>query len=206
MGCCTSGEGAFSACVFPMKLPSLIAVAGLSLVGSVGLRGNDATTPVDLTKRNGPFAPGATITPSQQPLTKASPIQEKRIEKSTLDLPASALGERRAAIDVQEAREKNVREKVSRSPERTELVMSAFNHRDAAITTAAATTKPGTVAKFQDSLTAASTTNMARFPANGGVTTSKINRFVFRKNAPEPAPVTGGAPVTPAAGGGQVLK
>lgn len=189
-----------------MKLPSLIAVASLSLVGSASLRAEDATTPVDLTKRNGFFAPAATVNPDQKPMVRDSQIQEKRVEKNTIEKRPAAVGERRAAIDVQETRDKTVREKDSHRPERREQAMSQFNHRDAAITTAGATTKPATVAKYQDSLSAASASNMARFPANGGMTASKINRFVFRKNAPDSPALTGDATVTPAGGGGKVLK
>ena len=35
---------------------------------------------------------------------------------------------------------------------------------------------------------------------------SKINRFVFLKNSPEPTPVTSGAAVTPAGGSNPVQK
>ena len=189
-----------------MKLPSLIAVASLSLVGSALLRAEDATTPVDLTKRNGFFAPAATVNPDQKPMGRDSQVQEKRVEKNTIEKRPATVGDRRAAIDVQEARDKNVREKDSHRPERTEQAMNQFNHRDAAITTAGATTKPPIVAKYQDSLSSARASNMARFPANGGMTASKINRFVFRKNAPEAAALTGDAAITPAGGGGKVLQ
>jgi hypothetical protein len=153
-----------------------------SLVGAVWLRAAEPTAPVDPSQRNEAFAPSGTINPDRRPIAVDSKIQEKRVEKSTIEKPASALGDRRSPIEVQEAREKNVREKVSRQPERTDPAMSSFDHRDAAITTAASTTKPAMVAKYQNSLTSASEANMARFPANGGVTTSKINRFVFKKN------------------------
>lgn len=189
-----------------MKLPSLIAVASLSLVGPAWLRADDATTPVDLTRRNGAFAPGATISPEQKPLARDSQLQEKRFEKSTIEKQPAAVGDRRAAIEVQETRDKTVREKDSHRPERTEQAMSQFNRRDAAITTAGANTKPAMVAKYQNSLSAASASNMARFPAIDAMAASKINRFVFRKNAPEAPALTGDAAITPAGGGGKVLK
>jgi hypothetical protein len=62
------------------------------------------------------------------------------------------------------------------------------------------------VAKYQDGLTSASATNMARFPAVDRATGAKINRFVFRKNPDEVSAVTGGAEVTPAAGGSVIRK
>jgi len=189
-----------------MKLPSLIVVASLSLAGWFPLRAADSTQPVDLTQRNDPFAPAATIAPEKKDLSRADAVQDKRVEKTTLDKKPAALGDRRAAISVEVARDKNIREKDSHRPETVEQPMNAFNHRDAAITTASDTKKPPLVAKYQDSLAAASVTNMARFPALDRATTAKINRFVFRKNSPDPAPVTGDAVVTPAAGGSPVLK
>jgi hypothetical protein len=189
-----------------MKLSGLIAAASLSGFSFLPARASDATKPVDYTQRNDPFAPAATITPEKKELPRADAIQDKRVEKTTIDKQPAAIGDRRAAIDVQETREKKVREKNSLRPETVEQPMSAFNHREATITTAADTKKPPTVAKYQDSLTAASASNMARFPALDRATTVKINRFVFKKNSSEAAPVTADAPVTPAAGGSPVQK
>jgi hypothetical protein len=189
-----------------MKLPSLLAATGLSLLGGLAARGADATTPVDYTQRNDTFAPAATVTPEKQGLKRADSVQEKRVEKNTIEKQPAAVGDRRAAINVEEAREKNVREKQSSRPATVEPPRSVFDHREAAITTAADTRKPPVVAKYQDSLAAASASNMARFPALDRATAAKVNRFVFRKNAPEPSPVTGDASVTPAAGGSPVQK
>jgi hypothetical protein len=170
------------------------------------MRGADATAPVDYTQRNAPFAPAATVTPQKKELPRADSVQEKRVEKAAVDKTAAAVGDRRAAIAVEEARDKNVREKTSSRPESFTQTMSAFNHRDATLTTGADVRKPPMVAKYQDSLTAASASNMARFPALDGATTAKINRFVFRKNAPDSTALTGDAPVTPAAGGSAPLR
>ena len=172
---------------------------------SIG-RTAEATQPIDYAQRNDAFAPAATVTPGAKTPQLDSTVQDKRVETTTLDKKSSALGDRRAAIDMQEAREKNVREKDSHRPETIEQPMSAFNHREATMATAIDTKKPPLVTKFQDSLTSASATNMARFPAAGGAATAKINRFVFRKNAPDSAAALGGTPVTPAAGGAVVQK
>jgi hypothetical protein len=168
----------------------------------------DATSPVDVTERNTPYAPAATIVPDKQtPAAKPNPrVQDRRFETTTVERQTSALDGQRAAIDVREARDKNVREKDSHRPERTEQPVSAFNHRPAAIATGSDTTKPPTVAKYQDSLTAASASNMARFPALDRATSAKINRFVFRKNPPEADSALAGATVTPAAGGSAIPK
>ncbi len=182
-----------------MKLPSLI-LASVSLLGAIGARGADATSPIDLTQRNQPFAPAATVTPDKKTLPRADAVQEKRVEKDLVAKKPSAVGDDRAAITIEETNEKKVREKESRRPGKVEQPMSRFNHRDAAIVPANETKKPPMVAKYQDSLAAASASNMARFPALDRATTAKINRFVFLKNSPDPSPVTADAAVTPAGG------
>lgn len=183
-----------------MKSSRFIA-ASLGLLGAPAVRSADATAPVDYTQRNQPFAPAATVTPDKKELPRADAVQGKRVEKTTVDKQPAAVGDRRAPIAVEETRDKNVREKNSSRPETVAQPMNAFNHRDASITTAADTKKPPLVAKYQDSLAAASVSNMARFPALDRATTAKINRFVFRKNAPDGAAITQDAPVTRAASG-----
>ena len=59
----------------------------------------------------------------------------------------------------------NVREKQSHRVEPVEVPRSAFDHRTATISTGGDTKQPPLVRKYQDSLVAASATNMARFPA-----------------------------------------
>jgi hypothetical protein len=189
-----------------MKFPRLSVLACLSVGGVAIGRASDATQPVDYTQRNDAFAPAATVAPGTRTPQLDSAVQDKRVETTTLDKKSAALGDRRAAIDVQETSKKAVREKESYRPEGQEQTMSAFNHREAPMATATDTKKPPLVTKFQDSLTSASAVNMARFPAAGGATTAKINRFVFRKNAPDSAAALGGAVVTPAAGGSPVQK
>jgi hypothetical protein len=129
------------------------------------------------------------VTPAKQTPAVNEVVQEKRVEKNTIEKQQAAVGDRRAAIDVSEAREKNVREKDSRRPETREQPTSPLNHRRAAISTAADTSKPEMVKRYQDSLASASVTNMARFPAMDGATGAKINRFVFRKNPVEPSSI-----------------
>ena len=183
-----------------MKITSLI-VTSLSLLGFTAIRGADATAPVDYTQRNQSFAPGATVTLEKKELPRNVDLQDKRVGKNIIDKKPAAISERGAAVDVQETSGKNIRETNSHRPEAAGQPMSALNHREAPMATATGTRKPPLVAKYQDSLAAASRSNMARFPALGPATAAKINRFVFRKNAPEPTAVTGGAPITPAGGG-----
>ena len=190
---------AFRMTVFRIKV-----VASFLLLTS--LRAADATTPVDYTQRNGPFAPGATIPVEKKILSMADSVQGKRVETHPIEKIPAAVGDRRAAIDMTEAQPKTILPKDSHRPEAIERRVNAFNHREAAITTAAEAKRPPTVAKYQDSLSAASATNMARFPAVGRATTAKINRFVFRKNGADASLANAAAAVTPAAGGSPVVK
>ena len=189
-----------------MKLPRLIVLASLPLGSFAAGYAADATAPVDLAQRNTPFAPGATVSPDKRSPQLDEAVQGRRVETTVLDKKSSALGDRRAAIDVQETRDKTVLEKNSHRPEARELTMSAFNHREASLATGAETRKPELVTRYQDSLTAASASNLARLPALGRATATKINRFVFRKNPPDAAAALEGAPVTPAAGGSAVPR
>lgn len=182
-----------------MKLPSLIGVAGLSVLCLSTARA-EPTARVDPAQRNGAFAPAASVHPGKSSPVLDEAIQNQRVEKPTIDKTLAAVGERRAAIDVQETRAKNVHETKSSRPEAVEPAVSTFNHRVAPFTTAHDLTTPRVVSKYQDGLKAASAANMARFPALDRATTAKFNRFVFRKNSPDPAPVTGAAPITPAGG------
>ncbi|MDP3069335.1 MAG: hypothetical protein Q8N18_03555 [Opitutaceae bacterium] len=180
----------------------------LAALGCAAIAGAaDATTPIDYTQRNAPFAPAGSVAPDKRnPADQTSTVQDKRVEKTVVDKKPAIVGERRAAIDVTETREKNIREKDSRRPEKSEQPLSAHNHKPAGISTSEDTKKPPTVAKYQDSLTAASVSNMARFPALDKATTTKINRFVFRKNPAEPESVAATGRVTPAGGTPAVLK
>ena len=165
----------------------------------------DATTPIDYRDRNEVFAPAdAGAAKKQRPELNTS-VPEKRVGKPLVEKETSPLGAREAAIEMKETRAKDVREKDSRRPEPREHVTSSFDHRESAIRTSD-TTKPPLVAKYQDSLTAATATNMARYPAMEKATSAKINRFVFRKNPTEVAAAVSGSPVTPAAGGSVLQK
>ena len=188
---------------------SPLVLASLSVLSAA-----DATSPIDLTQRNGTFAPSASLRPEVKPSPKVGALQEERVEKTTIDKASAAVGDRRAPLEVAGTREKTVVEKDSRRPEAIERPTSDFNHRAAAITTSADTKKPPLVAKYQDSMTAASAATTAPFAALSGRSRAKINRFVFRKNGATssdgdpnaPARALDGAPVTPAAGGSTIRK
>jgi len=190
-----------------LRSPHLAFLATVcAVVGAA--RATEATRPVDPAERNTPFAPAATVTPDKQaPAANTNArLQERRFETTIVDRPTSPLSGQRAAIDIRETREKNVREADSHRPERKEQPVSAYNHRESRISTSTGTSTPPMVAKYQESLTAASASNMARFPAMDGATSAKINRFVFRKNPTESQGVQAGAVITPAAGGSPIQK
>jgi hypothetical protein len=184
-----------------MKTSGLAVIVILG-AGALSGRAADATSPIDYTQRNTPYTPGASVAPQKQlPASSRAPQQDKRLEKPELEKSLAPVGDRRAGIDVSETREKSVREKDARRPDVVGHKASAYDHKTAPVSTGAHTTQPPLVAKYNDSMTAASATNMARFPAVERSTTAKINRFVFRKNPAESAAVTEGARVVPAAGG-----
>lgn len=180
-------------------------IVATTLLTSVATRAADATRPVDYVQRNQAFAPAPTVQAEKKTPPMAEDVQEKRVDKNVVEKTPAAVGDRRAPLSVTESATKNVREKSSTRPEGTTVQRSTLDHRTAAIATGEAE-KPATVAKYQESLTAASASNMARFPALDGATTAKLNRFVFRKNGPETAGGPAAATVTPAGGGSAVTK
>jgi hypothetical protein len=188
-----------------MNLFGLVVFAGASLCQSA-LRAADAISTVDYTQRNSPFTPGATVTPDKKKPQVDGAVQDKRVDKTVVDRKSAVVGDRRSPIPMEEARDKQVREKQSQRPEVREQQLSAFNHREARLSTSADSKKPVLVTKYQDSLVAASASNMARFPAMDRATGAKINRFVFRKNGSDSATLTNGAAVTPAGGGSVIQK
>ncbi len=179
------------------------AALAMASLGTGAIWAADATTPIDYSQRNAPYAVGnaTAVVPEKQTPATNSTLQEKRFDSTMVKKKTAPLAGRRAGVELKETREKQVQEKNSRRPEVREQPASGFNHRDAPFSTKNDTNKPPTVAKYQDSLTAASASNMARFPALDRATTAKINRFVFRKNPPDSAGATQGKPVTAAASG-----
>lgn len=175
--------------------------------GIPAVRAADATTPIDYTQRNTPFAPGGTVAPARQaPADNVAPQQDRRVEKTTVEKTTAPAAGRKAGVEVTEAREKPVQEKDSRRPEAREHRTSAYDAKTGPVSTSDTAKTPPLVAKYNDSMIAASAANMALFPAVDRSTTAKLNRFVFRKNPAEASAVTEGARVVPAAGGSALSK
>lgn len=168
-------------------------VATTLVLCTAAARGADATNPVDYRQRNETYAPAGAVQPAPGPPPRAGGMQDRRLEKNVIEKAPAGVGERRAAVPVAEIRPKAVHEKSSTRPKAAEVPRSAFDQRPAPIATSDVE-KPPTVARYQDSLSAASASNMARFPAHGAATAATLNRFVFRRNGPE---ATGGAPPAP---------
>ncbi len=160
----------------------------------------DSTRPIDYTDRNATYAPGATVKPAARPPVIADDIQRKRVNPPTVNKTTTPAGERRAPVEVVEAGEKRVQSKAKITPEKTVPNPSALGQKRAGINVANTVTPP-LVAKYQDSLVAASAANSAHFAALDQRTTAKINRFIFRKNGADLSGSAIGAPVVPAAGG-----
>ncbi len=188
--------------------PPFVVVFCCALIGTAPAQAADATSPVDATRRNAQFAPGASVLPDKQAPAEQSrsDLQERRFEAPVRENSLAPQSGQRSAVEVRETREKTVREKNSRRPEVVEQPTSRFNQRLAPIATGTDTTKPPTVTRYQESLAAASAANMSRFPALDGATSAKINRFVFRKNPPESGAALDDARVTPAAGGSPIRR
>jgi hypothetical protein len=181
-----------------------VVLASMCVIFSDG-RAADATRPIDYTDRNAIFAPDATVKPAARSPIIADEIQRKRVDPPTVDKATVPAGESRTPLEVVEAREKRVQPKVTITPEKTVPEPSALGQKRSGITVAT-TINPPLVAKYQDSLVAASAANTAHFAALDQRTTAKINRFVFRKNGADPTGSAIGAPVVPAAGGSAVRK
>lgn len=181
--------------------PRIAAFVFISVIAAA--RGADATSPVNPAQRNEPFSPGPGAAPERQAPAGSvnTRVQDSRVAPPVVERKESPLGERRAPVATGETREKEMIGKAVRPTETLPRPMSAFDHQSSTHSTKEETVRPPKVARYQESLDAASASNMARFPALGGATTAKINRFVFRKNAPDPDRALSDAPATPAAGG-----
>ena len=76
----------------PSGLP-LLAILGVGF--STGLSA-DATSPVDYTQRNDPYAPTAGVTPAKKAPETNTTVQEKRVDKAVIERKVAPVGEPRA--------------------------------------------------------------------------------------------------------------
>ena len=188
-----------------MKSSGIVAIAMVFLCPA-NLWAANATKPIDYQQRNEGFAPDNALTPEKRKPEANDTLQGKRVEKAPFTKAVAPIAGQKSAVEAKETREKTVVDKNSHRPEADPRKTSDFNRRESSVTTSQGAMKRPMVAKYQDSLVAASATNMARFPAADAGTVAKINRFVFRKNPSETGTAYPGATVTPAGGSAKVRK
>ena len=181
-----------------MKLPGALIFSVLGLTLPSALPAADAAK-VDYTERSTRFAPVAGINPDKRVPETNSALQDRRLAPAVTAPQTAAIGSRRAAIDLTEARDKTVLTPDSRRPEAEAPELSRFDHRESRFQPDPAHAGPKMVERYQSALTTANATNQARSPALGAGTTARVNRFVFRRNAA--APTGPAVDVVSAAGG-----
>ncbi|MEY4939152.1 MAG: hypothetical protein RIQ93_887 [Verrucomicrobiota bacterium] len=171
----------------------------LFLLGLHAGRAANSTAPIDVTQRNAEFGPEATITPPKRPPQIDHAVQDRRFEKNVLPKPAAG-DMPRAAIEVAEPGPKALRAAPSGSLAPLPPNVSPETQRAASLP--ANVKQPRLVTRYQDGLAAARAASLARYPEmKPGATSAKLNRFVFRKNVPEPALVTPAAGSAAGSGG-----
>lgn len=186
-----------------MKPSGLVFVATLACCTTAQ---GEATAPLDVTQRHEPFAPAASITPGKRNPATTRTLQNRTLEMPRTELARTPASAQQSPLAVAEQREKHVREFPAKRPSSMENARSALDRRPSSISTRDTKAKPPLVAKYQESLAAASASNMARFPATEAHTKGKLNRFVFRKNPPENEGPSPASAVLPAAGGSRSAK
>ncbi|HEY0944846.1 MAG TPA: hypothetical protein VGD81_06245 [Opitutaceae bacterium] len=176
----------------------LVLVTLAVLFAAPAMRADDPSR-VDAAKRSESFAPPATtVAPGKRELPKAEAVQERRaaapekVEKKS----APAAG-RRAAVDLEESREKTIIDKQTRPrPEAPPRELNAWNKEPARIQPGATAKPPEFVERYQSRMKdAAAAASQSKPELEKRTTFSSLNRFVFRKNQPE------GDTITPAGGG-----
>lgn len=183
-----------------MRYFRAIAMVHFLLTGAGSGWGANPTGPIDVTQRNAEFAPAASIQPDKRAPQVDRDLQDRRVDRPLLDL-LRAEAPARASIDVAETRAKTVRESPRSLLAPLPPATSPTNRRAEELLTSNEVIKPPRVTRYQDGLAAARAANLARYPALEGATTAKLNRFVFRKNPPDVAPLSAAAVAAPAGGG-----
>jgi hypothetical protein len=165
--------------------------------GTAGLPATKGAAPIDVTQRNAEFSTGAATSPVGPTPQVDHAIQDRRVEKNVLPKP-SAGAMPRAAIEATESFPKPRREAPG---EALAPLPPRVNPETQRASLPDRVKQPQKVKRYEDSLAAARATSLARYPElQTGAAPAKLNRFVFRKNVPEPALVTPAS--GPAAGSG----
>lgn len=183
-------------------LHPLVAVVSAALLAAPLTRADDPSK-VDPAKRDESFAPPANATaPEKRELPRAEVVQDQRAPvPEKVDKQPAAVGDRRAAVDVNETREKTIIDKQTRPKSETKpRDLNRWNQQKADIQPGGSTHQPELVERYQSRMKAATTAASRQKPEIQKRTAfSSLNRFIFRRNQPEGDTVipAGGAP-TPA--------
>jgi hypothetical protein len=189
----------------------LLLAAVLVSLGSVGLRAADPAQ-FDPSKKNDQLAPtpeqtDTRLAPNQEanqrPIERNDLLQDQRFKApDKVERKDAVVGEKRAPIDIKEAREKNVIERKDvPKPELKTWDKNRHNGEKFGRQPSGDDVKKYDMAdKYQGRMTDAKTAAAQRQPKMEKRTTfESINRFLFKRNGPGSA--DGKAMVTPAAGG-----
>ena len=151
---------------------------------------------VDYGQRHEAFAPAVGVTPEKRRPEANSTVQDRRVTPSVSTPAAGVTDLRRAPVDVGETREKRLVAPQSNRPEVTApRVLSPQNHPEFPVQPGAAHREPQMVTRYQEALTSANATQQTRSAALDAGTTTRVNRFVFRRNVAAPAGVADAVPV-----------
>ena len=189
----------------------LLLAAVLVSLGSVGLRAADPAQ-FDPSKKNDQLAPTSEqidtrLAPNQEanqrPIERNDLLQDQRFKApDKIERKDAVVGEKRAPIDLKEAREKNVIERKDvPKPELKTWDKNRHNGEKFGRQPSGDDVKKYDMAdKYQRRMTDAKTAAAQRQPKMDKRTTfESINRFLFKRNGP--GTPDGQAMVTPAAGG-----
>lgn len=189
----------------------LLLAAVLVSLGSVGLRAADPAQ-FDPSKKNDQLAPTSEqidtrLAPNQEanqrPIERNDLLQDQRFKApDKIERKDAVVGEKRAPIDIKEAREKNVIERKDvPKPELKTWDKNRHNGEKFGRQPSGDDVKKYDMAdKYQRRMTDAKTAAAQRQPKMEKRTTfESINRFLFKRNGP--GTPDGQAMVTPAAGG-----
>jgi hypothetical protein len=183
----------------------------VSAVLPFGLRAEDVTK-VDATQRNTDLAPtpetaDTRLSPgreaNQRPFLRNDRLQDQRFNApENIGRKDAAVGDKRAAIDITETRDKTIIERKDfAKPEVRERELNRHDGEKSRIQPKGDQVKKyDTVSKYQDGMAAAKESAFQRKPSLEKRTTfEKLNRFIFKRNAP--GSENGSEVVVPAGGG-----
>jgi hypothetical protein len=189
----------------------LLIAAVLVSLGSVGLRAADPAQ-FDPSKKNDQLAPtpeqtNTRLAPNQEanqrPIERNDLLQDQRVKApDEIERKDAVVGEKRAPIDIKEAREKNVieRKDVPKPDLKTWDKNRHNGEKFGRQPSGDDVKKYGMADKYQGRMTDAKTAAAQRQPKMEKRTTfESINRFLHKRNGP--GSPDGQAMVTPAAGG-----